>query len=146
VCVCVLYTVRAARAFANLCGNDHESPVASTHHTAAAAAATATLMLIIIMYYVVAMPATDSPTIMLWCVCVCVLLLRSATIPQCVKLARLGRIVVRSNYMFINNERVRATSFPRVAIMENRFEMSPLPLLCCVAAFRAHFFFWRRAR
>lgn len=66
--VCI-YTVRAARAFANLCGNDHESPVASTHHTAAAAAAT--LMLIIIMYYVVAMPATDSPMIMLWCVCVC---------------------------------------------------------------------------
>lgn len=33
-----VYTVRAALAFANLYGNDHESPVASTHHTAAAAA------------------------------------------------------------------------------------------------------------
>jgi len=32
-----VYTVLAARAFANLYGNDHESPVASTHYTAAAA-------------------------------------------------------------------------------------------------------------
>jgi len=32
-----VYTVRAARAFANLYGNDHESTVASTHYTAAAA-------------------------------------------------------------------------------------------------------------
>jgi len=44
--------------------------------------------------------------------------------------------------MFINNERVRATSFPRVAIMENRFEMSPLPLLRRRVS---HTFFWRRA-
>lgn len=28
-----VFTVRAARAFANLYGNDHESPVASTHHS-----------------------------------------------------------------------------------------------------------------